>query len=134
MTLLFGAVAGLAVLVMFNSALLTNTKSQLQNAADAGAYTAGVLQARDHNFSAYTNRAMIANQVAVAQFVSLESYFEDAANTNDRANNLYHTFQRNLVPAFAPFWDAAIQIPMGSIRSGVSAISKPAVVALDLLI
>ncbi len=134
MTLLFGAVAGLAMLVMFNSALLTNTKSQLQNAADAGAYTAGLLQARDHNFSAYTNRAMIANQVAVAQFVSLESYFEDAANTNDRANNLYHTFQRNLIPAFAPAWDIAIQIPMGSIRSGVSAISKPAVVALDLLI
>jgi hypothetical protein len=134
MTLLFGAVAGLAVLLMFNSSLLVNTKSQLQNAADAGAYTAGLLQARDHNFSAYTNRAMIANQVAVAQFVSLESYFEDAANTNDRANDTYHTIQRNLVPSFAPLWDVAIQIPVSSVQSAVSAISKPAIISLNLLI
>jgi hypothetical protein len=134
MTLLFGAVAGIAVLLMFNSSLLANTKSQLQNAADAGAYTAGLLQARDHNFSAYTNRAMIANQVAVAQFVSLESYFEDAAETSDRANGIFHTLQRNLVPSFAPLWDVAVRIPMGSVRSGVSAISKPAVIALNLLI
>jgi hypothetical protein len=134
MTLLFGAVAGLAVLLMFNSALLVNTKSQLQNAADAGAYTAGLLQARDHNFSAYTNRAMIANQVAVAQFVSLESYFEDAAATNDRMSNIAHTIQRNFVPAFAPQWDAAKQIPISSIQSAVSAISKPAIIALNLLI
>ena len=63
MTLLFGAVAGLAVLFMFNSSQLANTKSQLQNADDAGAYSAATLQARDHNFSAYTNRAIIANQV-----------------------------------------------------------------------
>jgi Putative Flp pilus-assembly TadE/G-like len=134
MTVLFGAVAGLALLLIFNSSLLVNTKSQLQNAADAGAYTAGLLQARDHNFSAYTNRAMIANQVAVAQFVSLESYFEDAANTNNRMSNFAHTFVRNLVPAFAPQWDAAKQIPMSSIQSSVSAISTPAIIALNLLI
>jgi Putative Flp pilus-assembly TadE/G-like len=134
MTLLFGAVAGLAVLLLFNNSLLANSKSQLQNAADAAAYSAGVLQARDHNFSAYTNRAMIANQVAVAQFVSLESYFEDAAATSSRANSVLQNTVYRLLPSFAPAWDLAVQIPMSSIQSGVSAISRPAIVALNLLI
>ena len=134
MTLLFGAVAGLAVLLMFNSALLVNTKSQLQNAADAGAYSAALLQARDHNFSAYTNRAMIANQVAVAQFVSLESYSEDAANTSARANNFLQNTVYRFFPSSAPAWDAAVRVPIGSLRSTVSGISKGAVVALNLLI
>jgi hypothetical protein len=134
MTLLFGAVAGLAVLMLFNSSLLANSKSQLQNAADAAAYSAGVLQARDHNFSAYTNRAMIANQVAVAQFVSLESYFEDANAAHTRANSFLQDDIYRFIPSTAPLWDAAVRAPVPSMRSAVSAISRPAVVALNLLI
>src|SRR5690606_19690243 len=37
-------------------------KIKLQNTADAAAYSAAVAEARDYNFSAYTNRAMVANQ------------------------------------------------------------------------
>ena len=133
-TLLFGAVACLAMLFMFNGALLANTKTQLQNAADAGAYSAAVLQARDHNFSAYTNRAMIANQVAVAQQVSIESFLEDAESTNDRSNDFLHdTIQRGTA-AFAPAWDVAIEVPIGSIRSAATAINTPLIIGLNLLI
>jgi hypothetical protein len=48
-----------------------------------------VAEARDYNFSAYTNRAMVANQVAVAQFVGLTSWFRNMsafANNNDPTN------------------------------------------------
>jgi hypothetical protein len=131
--LVFAAVAGIIVLLLFNSAILTTTKSQLQNAADAGAYSAAVMQARDANFSAYTNRAMIANQVAVAQFVSLKSYFEDAAQTHKRANSWLHAGYR-LAPSIAPAWDAGKKIPVGTANSWVQGAAGPAVKALDLLI
>jgi hypothetical protein len=51
-TLVFGAVAALIALLLFNSGMLANAKTRLQNAVDAGAYSAALLQARDHNFAA----------------------------------------------------------------------------------
>ncbi len=77
LTIAFSAVISIMVFFIFSSAQLVNQKSKLQNTADAAAYSAGVLQARDYNFSAYTNRAMVANHVAVAQFVGLESWTEE---------------------------------------------------------
>ena len=57
----------------FNISQMTHAKSQTMNAADAGAYTMAVTLARDLNFMAYTNRAMVANHVVVGQLVSLAS-------------------------------------------------------------
>lgn len=131
--LVFSAAGALIVLMLFNSAILTTTKSQLQNAADAGAYSAAVLQARDANFSAYTNRAMIANQVAVAQFVSLKSYLEDANETHKRMKSWLHTAYR-VIPSFAPAWDAAKSVPIPAAYSAINGMAGPAVKALDLLI
>ncbi|XQM28239.1 hypothetical protein ACNSZF_02265 [Burkholderia gladioli] len=76
--LLFLAVGCAALLLAFGSLQLTSAKIQLQNTADASAYAAALLQARDYNFSAYTNRAMIANQAAVAQMVGLKSFVQHA--------------------------------------------------------
>lgn len=132
--LVFAAAAAIVVLLLFNSALLTTTKSQLQNAADAGAYSASVLQARDGNFSAYTNRAMIANQVAVAQFVSLKSYFEDANQTRKRANSALHDKFYRSFPVSAPAWDAGKKMPIDTAHAAVNQLAGPAVKALDLLI
>jgi len=131
--LIFTAVSALVVLMLFNSSLLTTTKSQLQNAADAGAYSAALLQARDANFSAYTNRAMIANQVAVAQFVSLKSYWDDAAETFSRANSVIDKAYR-LAPVSAPLWDLAVKAPVNTAKSTVDSFAPKAVWALDLLI
>ena len=46
----------------------------LFNTADAVAYSAGVMHARALNFDAYNNRALVANEVLVAQMVSLSSW------------------------------------------------------------
>ncbi|MRR52092.1 MAG: hypothetical protein EG825_14475 [Rhodocyclaceae bacterium] len=73
----------LALLVMYSVGQLTNQRTKLQNTADAVAYSAALTQARDLNFSAYMNRAMIANQVAVAQIVSITGWargFDDTYN------------------------------------------------------
>lgn len=64
----------LVMLATFNVGQQTLGKMRLQNAADAAVYSAAQAQARDYNFSAYTNRAMVANQVAVAQVVGLTSW------------------------------------------------------------
>ena len=132
-TLVFAAATGLITLLLFNSGMLANTKTQLQNAADAGAYSAAVLQARDHNFSAYTNRAMIANQAAVAQFVSLKSYLDDAKRTQDRARSAIHSVYA-LTPVFKPLWDVGKNVPVGTAKSFMDTLAPNAVKGLDLLI
>ena len=75
---IFAALFLLAVVVsvalLYNSGRLTLTKTHLQNAADSTAYSGALLLARDYNFSAYANRAMVANQVAIAQMVGLRSW------------------------------------------------------------
>lgn len=132
-TLVFAMAAGLITLLLFNSGMLANTKTRLQNAADAGAYSAAVLQARDHNFSAYTNRAMVANQVAVAQFVSLKSYVDDAKKTQDRAKSSIHGVYA-FFPSLKPLWDLGKNVPVGAAASAIDVLAPAAVKALDLLI
>src|SRR5690606_13879403 len=59
---------------VFNSGQISNEKTRLQNTVDAAAYSVAAVEAKDLNFKAYTNRAMVANQVSIAQAVSLASW------------------------------------------------------------
>ncbi len=75
-SLIFMVIIILSVLMLYNSGKLTSEKMQMQNAADATAYSISLLEARDLNFAAYTNRAMIGNEIAVAQLVGLFSWLD----------------------------------------------------------
>ena len=77
------SVAGLVL--MYNTGQATSEKLRVVNAADAAAYSGGVWVARQLNFMAYTNRAMIANHVSVGHFVSFASWVE---NFEENAENL----------------------------------------------
>ncbi len=68
---LAGLVGGVA---LYSTGILTSEKIQLQNAADASAYSVSVIEARDLNYTAYMNRAMVANEVAIGQMVSMMSW------------------------------------------------------------
>ncbi|WP_166253567.1 TadE/TadG family type IV pilus assembly protein [Marinobacter salicampi] len=76
------AVYSLAILIVmilasgyiFNSGQVANEKTRLQNTVDAVTFSVAAVEAKDLNFKAYTNRAMVANQVAIAQTVSLVSW------------------------------------------------------------
>lgn len=59
---------------MVNSGQTVTEKMRVTNAADAGAYSAGLVQARVLNYDAYLNRAMVANEIAIAQMVSFGSW------------------------------------------------------------
>jgi hypothetical protein len=76
LVLFLGAIAAMAgmMLVVFNSGQVTNAKMRAMNAADAAAYSGAVWEARSLNFQAYMNRAMVVNEVTIAQSVSLRSW------------------------------------------------------------
>jgi len=76
-----------SVVMLFNTGQLTTEKTRLVNAADAAVYSGSVFMARNLNFMAYTNRAMIANHVVVGHLVSYMSwlrYVKDSSNKISR--------------------------------------------------
>lgn len=133
LTLVFAAATALVALFLFNSGMMANAKTRMQNAADAGAYSAGILQARDHNFSAYTNRSMIANQVAVVQLVSMKSYLEDAADTHQRMQGMILTAE-SWIPSSKPMWEVGDDSGIETVNSVYADIAPIAVAGLDMLI
>lgn len=72
---LFMLMAGMTALYfLFNVGQLTQEKTKLVNTSDAVAYSAGIMHARAMNYMAYTNRALVADEIAIAQSVSLASW------------------------------------------------------------
>lgn len=81
---------GLAALFfMFNTGQMTAEKTKLVNTADAVAYSAAVMHARALNFDAYTNRALVANEMSIAQMVSLKSWIDYARQHSQRITPLF---------------------------------------------
>jgi hypothetical protein len=71
---LFLPVVLLSLVFLYKAGRITSEKMELQNAADAAAFSVSVVEARDLNYMAYTNRAMVANEVAIGQLVGLASW------------------------------------------------------------
>ena len=65
LTVIFIGAVLLSLWIMFDSGRIQTEKIKLQNTANNAAYSSATLAARDFNFAAYTNRAMVANQVAI---------------------------------------------------------------------
>ncbi len=82
----------LSGIFLFKAGKLTSEKMQLQNAADAVAYSVSTLEARDLNFSSYMNRAMVANEVAIGQLVGLVSWADHLASVGKYLKFYNHTF------------------------------------------
>ena len=77
---------------MFRTGQTLAHKTRLLNAADAAAYGAAVWRARVLNFNAYSNRAIIAQEVAVAQALTLQSWsrhFEQFSRNAARMARVY---------------------------------------------
>jgi hypothetical protein len=66
-------IAGAGVLIlMFDTTQVVTAKSRLVQAADASAYSAAAWRARVFNYIAYSNRAIIAQEISVAQAVMVQ--------------------------------------------------------------
>ena len=68
------ALGVMGALVVYNTGQMATDKMTLANTADAAAYSGSQWQARALNFQSYSNRAMVANQVSIAQAVTLQSW------------------------------------------------------------
>lgn len=85
-------ICAVALFVLFSRAQLTVEKQRLTTAADAAAYSAAIWRARVMNFDAYANRAIIAQEVMVAQAVTLTSwskYFEEIIANGSKVASFY---------------------------------------------
>jgi len=116
LTVVFIVAVMLAVWVLYDSGQIATEKLRLQNTADNVAYSAATLAARDMNFIAYTNRAMVANQVSIAQMVGLSSW---TAMMNQMGHNADAIGD---VAAYFP--------PIGSMIDGVTTAIKTATEAV----
>jgi len=103
--LAFIMVGMLGAFVLFNTGQVAVDKQRLANASDSAAYSGMVWQARALNFQAYSNRAMVANQVAMGQAVSLYSW---AAYADQTA--LHAELTLGNVPYIGPFVRTMTQI------------------------
>ncbi|MBV8032782.1 MAG: hypothetical protein JO035_14815 [Betaproteobacteria bacterium] len=127
----------LAMLVMFSTGQLATHRMKLQNTADAVSYSSALVQARDLNFTAYMNRAMIANQVAVAQITSMTGW---ARGLQDTYNGDFYSIAQTLADLSA--WSAMWNVPVNSVfkpfsntlKSALDVGGKAMVVVLDFLI
>ena len=74
LVVIVAAILVIAALLVYDSGRAVVSRIHLQNAADSAAYSGAVELARAYNFAAYSNRAMVADQVAIAQMVGLTSW------------------------------------------------------------
>ena len=80
------------LLAVFSSGRVLTTRQSLNDAADAAALSAATWRARVLNYAAYTNRAMVAQEVALAQAVTIASwarYFDALAGNAQSAAAAY---------------------------------------------
>ena len=115
-------------LTLFNTGQVTSKKMRVTNAADAATYSGLVWQARALNLQAYTNRAMVANQVSIAQIVSLVSWTKYLKILARNLNNTIGWF-----PPIKP-WTQAIYQVSNQINNIVLNIAKFAIPIIDGLI
>ena len=86
LALLFAGCLGLVYL--FSAGQVLATKQRLTHAADAAAYSAALWRARVLNYHAYSNRAIVAQEVAIAQAVTLVAWIKYFETFNQNAGQV----------------------------------------------
>lgn len=113
---LFLLVLMVSLLSVMNISVLSREKMEAQNAADAVAYSAALLEARHLNFTAYTNRAMMANEVAIGQSIGLATWLQKWSGSFASLGSILSKFL-GVIPIIGSALAAAVE-------AGFSAVSK----------
>lgn len=126
------AVLVAAFLVVFDTGQAVAHEQRLVNAADAAAYGGAAWEARMLNFQAYANRAIVANEVALAQSVSVRSWSDYLARTLTNVDSVarYVPYLGQATTALRQAWtgvDAGLQPSLQALE----AIASGANVALS---
>lgn len=125
------------VLVMFSSQQGLARKTQLVSAADAAAYSVAVQQARALNFAAYSNRARVANEVAIAQMVGMYSWLNQVHKTSRNIKTTLNAISWvpyiGQVAAIVARIFQAVDIALGRIRPLMRQAFQAAINGLDII-
>ncbi|MEZ5513490.1 MAG: pilus assembly protein TadG-related protein [Steroidobacteraceae bacterium] len=129
MTLALSAALAAALLLVFNVGQLANAKHRLLASADAAAYSAAVWQARSLNYQAYLNRAVVANEAAIAQSVSLRSWSGYMNVTLDNINTVgqFIPYVGQVTRTLSRIWerlDAVLQPVLVAAEHGISELDR----------
>jgi len=133
--LAFIAAVLLAGFSLYDNGTVASERIRMQNTADATVYSTVNVISRDMNFIAYTNRSMVANQVAIAQMVGLSSWTHmlDKAVVNlDKVM----TFVQ-IVPYIGPVLKKITTVMKkfsNMAKKGVDGAAKAGITASDILI
>lgn len=122
--LLFGV---LGAFVLFNTGQVATDKMRLANTADAAAYSGVLWQARALNFQAYTNRAMVANQVSIAQAVTLQSWVAYGAVSSENMSTVLKPVP--VLNAIA----SGLETGLGVVEKALSPVTKAIVAVVDIV-
>ena len=123
--------------LLFNTGQVVNKKVELVNAADAAAYSVAVQQARALNYAAYMNRARVANEVAIAQTISLYSWLNQMHTTSIVIQTALDIM--SVIPYVGPVFKALAQAfkaagrVLKTTRQAFQPVAQAAVVAIDEL-
>ncbi len=130
--LIFVGVIVLALLALFDQSQLVRSRVQIENAADAAAYSQAVHLARQLNFTAYTNRSMVANEVAIGHLVSLLSWSRQYQTLPKWLNTLskYPPYNVVVIPPFGIQLHTLLRLftaPLMVLGTGLDAMLTPTI-------
>ncbi|GMU68820.1 MAG: hypothetical protein AMXMBFR37_11520 [Steroidobacteraceae bacterium] len=108
-----------ATLLVHESGRLAAQKRRLVDSADAAALSAAQFEARVLNLESYLNRAIVADQAAMAQSVSLRSWLDHMTRTVSRVDQ---------VARYVPYLAAATRTLRG-LMQGTNRIAQPVLTA-----
>lgn len=121
----------LAGFSLYDNGTVAAERIRMQNTADATAYSTVNVLTRDMNFIAYTNRAMVANQVAIGQMVGISSWVhmidQTAYNLDTVAKIAY------LFPPVGVFLNKITSLIQKATSAGVKAVDKAMKVAIPVI-
>ena len=105
------AAIGLAITISHRTADGANDRSVVVNAADAAAYSGASWMARHLNLIAYTNRALVANHIAVGHFTAYLSWLRYVEDASDGLASVtrYIPYVNQATSAAARIADAALK-------------------------
>jgi uncharacterized membrane protein (Fun14 family) len=118
-----------SVVFLYQAGRITTEKMQLQNAADAAAFTTSTLEARALNFTAYTNRAMVANEIAIGQGVGLLSFASELKSVK----KFFYAYA-NLIDLASVGTAEEFTGPMRAIGAGIGTAGKAMEETLDKIV
>lgn len=126
--LAFSAILGAGLLSIYSTAQMTTAKRELVNAADAAAYSGASIIAQGLNYTAYTNRAILANNALIGQMMAMRSTLSMSSwywKNTEKEWNVISLFSKlipyvgeaamtvaNAAADFSKYWDKAAVSPV----------------------